>query len=285
MVVACGSGYTGTLDPLATGVLPLCFGAATKFSQLHLDADKTYETTLRLGLTTSTGDAEGDITATQPVACSVGQVVEVLDHFTGVIQQLPPMYSALNDGKALYEYARAGMRSSARRARSRSAIGVAATVAPARPTRLGRVCGCCAARAPMSARWAEDIGAALGCGAHCLALRRTPHRRLWTGAWMSRWSRSRRCPQNLTLWALLLPVGRTAGRPHACHARRRQCRPLPERSCAAAAPGPMPHRWRSTVDRSRRLAGHRPRQAGEADAGALLLRPDRNATKSWRPHS
>ena len=103
------AGHTGTLDPLATGVLPICFGAATKFSQLHLDADKTYETVVRLGVTTTTGDAEGDVLETRPVTCSVGQVVEVLDRFTGPISQIPPMHSALKkDGKALYEYAREG---------------------------------------------------------------------------------------------------------------------------------------------------------------------------------
>ena len=103
------AGHTGTLDPLATGVLPLCYGAATKFSQLHLDADKTYETTVRLGVMTTTADAEGEIVRERPVACSAGQVVEVLDRFMGPIAQVPPMYSALKkDGKALYEYARQG---------------------------------------------------------------------------------------------------------------------------------------------------------------------------------
>lgn len=103
------AGHTGTLDPLATGVLPICFGAATKFSQLHLDADKTYETLVKLGVTTTTGDAEGDELETRPVTCSVGQVVEMLDRFTGAISQIPPMHSALKkDGKALYEYARKG---------------------------------------------------------------------------------------------------------------------------------------------------------------------------------
>lgn len=103
------AGHTGTLDPLATGVLPLCFGAATKFSQLHLDADKTYETVVRLGVKTTTGDAEGEIVETRPVTCSAGQVVEVLDRFMGAITQVPPMHSALKkDGKPLYEYARDG---------------------------------------------------------------------------------------------------------------------------------------------------------------------------------
>lgn len=103
------AGHTGTLDPLATGVLPLCFGAATKFSQLHLDADKTYETIVRLGVRTATADAEGEVIDTRAVNCTVGQVVEVLDRFTGAIRQVPPMHSALKrDGKALYEYARDG---------------------------------------------------------------------------------------------------------------------------------------------------------------------------------
>ena len=103
------AGHTGTLDPLATGVLPLCFGAATKFSQQHLDADKTYETTVRLGIQTSTADAEGDVIAVREVSCTAGIVVEVLDRFMGPISQVPPMHSALKkDGKALYEYAREG---------------------------------------------------------------------------------------------------------------------------------------------------------------------------------
>jgi tRNA pseudouridine55 synthase len=75
------AGHTGTLDPLATGVLPLCFGAATKFSQLHLDADKTYETTVRLGVKTTTADAEGEVIDTRPVRCTLGQLVQVLDSF------------------------------------------------------------------------------------------------------------------------------------------------------------------------------------------------------------
>ena len=105
------AGHTGTLDPLASGVLPLCFGAATKFSALHLDADKSYEATLRLGERTSTGDAEGDIVSRRPVpAISAEQLEAVRQRFLGRIQQTPPMHSALKkDGKPLYEYARAGV--------------------------------------------------------------------------------------------------------------------------------------------------------------------------------
>ena len=104
------AGHTGTLDPMATGVLPLCFGAATKFSQLQLDADKTYEAKLRLGVTTTTGDAEGQVREQRPVQVSGPELAAVLSRFTGAIQQIPPMYSALKkDGRALYEYARQGV--------------------------------------------------------------------------------------------------------------------------------------------------------------------------------
>lgn len=104
------AGHTGTLDPLATGVLPLCFGAATKFSQQHLDANKCYRATLRLGQATATGDAEGDVVATADVSPITQADLDALARrMTGPQQQLPPMYSALKkDGKALYEYARAG---------------------------------------------------------------------------------------------------------------------------------------------------------------------------------
>ena len=104
------AGHTGTLDPLATGVLPLCFGAATKFSQLQLDADKTYHATMRLGVKTTTADAEGDVVHERAVpALSREALAEVARRFTGPLRQVPPMHSALKkDGKPLYEYARAG---------------------------------------------------------------------------------------------------------------------------------------------------------------------------------
>jgi tRNA pseudouridine55 synthase len=104
------AGHTGTLDPLATGVLPLCFGSATKFSQLHLDADKTYEAGARLGVKTATGDAEGAVIAERPVAVGADDLARVQSQFTGAIRQVPPMHSALKkDGRALYEYAREGI--------------------------------------------------------------------------------------------------------------------------------------------------------------------------------
>mgnify|MGYP000544212278 CR=1 FL=1 len=106
------AGHTGTLDPLATGVLPLCFGAATKFSGLQLDAPKTYEAIALLGVTTTTGDAEGEVLqrcAVDEAALTPQRLAQVAQQFTGPIRQVPPMHSALKkDGKALYEYARAG---------------------------------------------------------------------------------------------------------------------------------------------------------------------------------
>jgi len=107
------AGHTGTLDPLASGVLPICLGAATKFSQLHLDSDKTYLAIARLGQNTSTADAEGEVisqTDASQVDLSTDALKRVKDAFSGDIQQTPPMYSALKvDGKALYDYARAGI--------------------------------------------------------------------------------------------------------------------------------------------------------------------------------
>ncbi len=103
------AGHTGTLDPLATGLLPVCFGEATKFSNALLDADKTYRALLRLGQTTTTGDAEGEIIAERPVEVLLSGIDAVLARFRGEIRQLPPMHSALkHQGKPLYEYIRKG---------------------------------------------------------------------------------------------------------------------------------------------------------------------------------
>jgi len=167
------AGHTGTLDPLATGVLPLCFGAATKFSQLHLDADKTYETTVRLGQKTSTGDAEGDVIETRPVTCTAGQVVEVLDRFMGPIAQVPPMHSALKkDGKPLYEYARDGQTV------EREARQVVIHDLDLLDMQLDGDAPCLRLRVRCSKgtyirTLGEDIGEALGCGGHLTMLRRT----------------------------------------------------------------------------------------------------------------
>lgn len=164
------AGHTGTLDPMATGVLPLCFGAATKFSQLHLDADKTYEAVARLGVRTTTGDAEGEVIEERPVPrIAPGKLAEVRGRFLGAIQQVPPMYSALKrDGKALYEYARAGQEV-AREARDVQ-IHELNLALEADGTLLRIVAK--VSKGTYIRTLGEDIGEALGCGASLSALRR-----------------------------------------------------------------------------------------------------------------
>ena len=171
------AGHTGTLDPLATGVLPICFGAATKFSQLHLEADKAYATTLRLGRKTTTADAEGDVIAERPVLVSAEQVRAVVAGFEGDILQVPPMHSALKkDGKALYEYARAGIEVE-RPARQVHIAGIAieslqlSSADAAVPPTVALEVAC--SKGTYIRTLGEDIGEALGCGAHLSALRRT----------------------------------------------------------------------------------------------------------------
>lgn len=166
------AGHTGTLDPLATGVLPLCFGAATKFSQQHLDADKVYETTVRLGQKTLTADAEGEVIAERPVSCTLGQVVEVLDQFMGPIRQVPPMYSALKkDGKALYEYAREGetVEREARDVTIQDLEMLDVQLQGDSPYLKLRVA---CSKGTYIRTLGEDIAEALGCGGHLTALRR-----------------------------------------------------------------------------------------------------------------
>lgn len=163
------AGHTGTLDPMATGVLPLCFGAATKFSQLHLDADKTYEAVAQLGVRTSTADAEGEVIERRPVPEITAQrLAEVQALFTGALAQVPPMHSALKkDGKALYEYARAGEEVE-RAARAVTIFELKLALAgPALLRIVAKV-----SKGTYIRTLGEDIGAALGCGAHLVSLRR-----------------------------------------------------------------------------------------------------------------
>lgn len=162
------AGHTGTLDPFATGLLPLCFGEATKFSQDLLEADKTYLATVHLGITTTTGDTEGEVLETRDVDVGTEQVEAALARFRGPILQVPPMYSALKrDGKALYEYAREGV-TLEREARPVT-IHELELVAIAAPFLTIRVkCS----KGTYVRVLGEDIGAALGCGAHLSALRR-----------------------------------------------------------------------------------------------------------------
>jgi len=167
------AGHTGTLDPLATGVLPLCFGAATKFSQMHLDADKVYEATLHLGVKTSTADAEGKVLSERPVLVSEEDIERVVRQFTGAIRQVPPMHSALKkDGKALYEYARAGLEVE-REARNVTIYALRVVKMPTleKPQELKIEVRC--SKGTYIRTLGEDIGEALGCGAHLSSLRRT----------------------------------------------------------------------------------------------------------------
>lgn len=168
LLSALKAGHTGTLDPFATGLLPLCFGEATKFAQDLLDADKTYETVVHLGITTNTGDTEGETIATAPVAVTREQIDVVLAQFRGDIQQVPPMYSALKrDGKPYYEYAREGI-TLEREARPVT-IHLLEFVDYQAPFLTLRVrCS----KGTYIRVLGEDIGAALGCGAHLNALRR-----------------------------------------------------------------------------------------------------------------
>ena len=168
------AGHTGTLDPLATGVLPLCFGAATKFSGLHLDADKTYEATLQLGVTTTTGDAEGEVIERRAVpAITPEQLEAVRQRFLGRITQVPPMHSALKkDGKALYEYARAGMEvERAPREVAIHALNLALAQVDQAQAAIKIEVTC--SKGTYIRTLGEDIGRALGCGGHLTRLRRT----------------------------------------------------------------------------------------------------------------
>ncbi|MDP3617900.1 MAG: tRNA pseudouridine(55) synthase TruB, partial [Rhodoferax sp.] len=151
---------------------PLCFGAATKFSQLQLEADKTYEALVRLGVKTSTGDAEGAVIEERPVKVGEEDLAKVVLQFTGVIRQTPPMHSALKkDGRALYEYARAGIELE-RDAREVTIHELKATLVVAEsPQPTVKMTVKCS-KGTYIRTLAEDIGEALGCGAHLIALRR-----------------------------------------------------------------------------------------------------------------
>lgn len=163
------AGHTGTLDPLATGLLPLCFGAATKFSQVSLEADKRYTATLKLGQVTTTGDAEGEVLSERPVAVDRAAIEAACARLTGEIEQLPPMHSALKkDGKALYEYARAGIE--VERTPRRITIH-AIDILRWHDDALVLDVRC--SKGTYVRTLAQDLGELLGCGAHLSGLRRT----------------------------------------------------------------------------------------------------------------
>jgi tRNA pseudouridine55 synthase len=168
---AAKAGHTGALDPLATGVLPLCFGEATKFSQTMLDSDKAYIATARLGERTETGDSEGSVVENRPVPEGLtADVLEpLLDRFRGDIQQVPSMYSALkHKGRPLYEYARQGIEIE-RPARPVTIYSL--ELLAIRDNEMDIAIKC--TKGTYIRSLVEDIGEAIGCGAHVVALRRT----------------------------------------------------------------------------------------------------------------
>ncbi|TVQ87699.1 MAG: tRNA pseudouridine(55) synthase TruB [Chromatiaceae bacterium] len=167
---AAKAGHTGSLDPLATGLLPLCFGHSTKFSAFLLDADKRYLVRVRLGVRTETADAEGEVVATAPTDhVTAAAVREVLVGFVGSIEQLPPMYSAVkHQGQRLYRLARAGQE--VVRAPRRIQIYALELLGLDLPD-LEIMVHC--SKGTYVRTLAEDIGAQLGCGGHVAALRRT----------------------------------------------------------------------------------------------------------------
>ena len=168
---AAKAGHTGALDPLATGVLPLCFGEATKFSQLMLDSDKAYVATARLGVRTETADSEGVVVEERAVPAGLTEeaVETVLTDFRGPIEQVPSMYSALkHKGRPLYEYAREGIEIERP---PRPVTIYELTLLAIRDGELDLAVRC--TKGTYVRNLVEDIGEALGCGAHVSALRRT----------------------------------------------------------------------------------------------------------------
>jgi tRNA pseudouridine55 synthase len=163
------AGHTGTLDPLASGLLPICFGEATKFAHLLLDADKAYVATLRLGITTTTGDAEGDVVLERALSASRADFDALLPRFTGHIAQRPPRHAALKyQGRNYYEYAREGIEIP--RVERPIVVHDIVVVSWSPPeATLAIRCG----KGTYVRVLAEDLGEALGCGAHLSALRRT----------------------------------------------------------------------------------------------------------------
>jgi tRNA pseudouridine55 synthase len=164
------AGHTGSLDPLATGMLPICFGEATKFSQYLLESDKSYRVTAKLGIKTTTGDAEGEVIAVRPVQkITLERFTQVLQQFSGPIQQIPPMFSAIkHQGKPLYELARKGLEVE-RAPRTVQIYQQECVKLEGDVFELEVHCS----KGTYIRTLAEDIGEQLGCGAHVIGLRRT----------------------------------------------------------------------------------------------------------------
>jgi tRNA pseudouridine55 synthase len=170
---AAKAGHTGSLDPLATGVLPLCFGEATKFSQYLLDADKAYESTFLLGKITASGDAEGEILETRDASgITEGDVAQALKAFEGEIEQIPSMFSAIkHQGQPLYKLARQGKEVERKVRRVTIKHLELRAFRPGEFPEVDVYLEC--TKGTYVRSLAEDMGQALGCGAHVIALRRT----------------------------------------------------------------------------------------------------------------
>lgn len=163
------AGHTGSLDPLATGLLPVCLGQATKVSEYLLNSHKKYTTTIKLGETTDTLDSEGEVLETKPVNVSEEQLAAALCKFRGEIEQIPPMYSALKkDGQPLYKLARKGQ-TIERKARQMTVFDLQAERLSENRVELKVHCS----SGFYIRTLADDLGQELGCGAHVVALRRT----------------------------------------------------------------------------------------------------------------
>ena len=163
------AGHTGALDPLATGMLPICLGEASKFSQFLLDADKRYRVTAKLGERTDTSDAEGQVVAEKAVKCGLDEILAALPHFRGNLMQIPTMFSALKyQGKPLYEYARAGI-TVEREARPITIFELEFIDYQAPFLTLEVHCS----KGTYIRTLVDDLGEYLGCGAHVTVLRRS----------------------------------------------------------------------------------------------------------------
>ena len=162
------AGHTGALDPLATGMLPICFGEATKFSQFLLDIDKTYRVTAKLGIRTTTSDADGEIVAEKPVDITDAQLATALDTFRGTSKQVPSMYSALKyQGQPLYKYAREGIEVP-REARDITVFRLDLLRFEQDEVEMEIHCS----KGTYIRTIVDDLGELLGCGAHVADLRR-----------------------------------------------------------------------------------------------------------------
>lgn len=235
LLAALKAGHTGTLDPFADGLLPLCFGEATKFSAFLLDSDKRYRATLRLGVVTATGDPEGAVLAERPVAVDCEAVEAVLARFVGEIKQIPPMHSALkHQGRPLYEYARAGIEIDRPPRRVRIA---ALDLIECAPPRVVLDVQCSAGTYVRTL--AQDIGAAP-----------PPAALHWPGhAIWRRWKTCRRtnvalcCCRPTACSAICPPRTSTRPRPRPCARDAPSHRPKPRTACCDCTHPPVFSAW------------------------------------------